>query len=337
MTPSLIRAFVAPASGPKWLVLVGLDRVMMDSDLLGRQSGNERRVLLVGASAGGWRVMAMASSNPVRVHGLLQERYVNQVFKQGVKPAEVTEAYRRMLNEIFSEAERRSIVESVRYDVAVHVTLARGIAGSRKRWLQALAMLAAAGSTVFTATSMRIFFKRILFHTRSQGWTPRFEGTVATLDQENLSDVALATGSVPLYFRPVADIAGAPPGRCIDGGMRDYHLNQRYLESNDGIVVFPHFQRRIVPNWFDRYASRRVPAADIGDNVLQIHPSEAFVQSLPGGRIPNRDDFKIFVDDPQERIRRWNQVIDAGQRLGDQLIEDIEMGRIPDLLEPLSE
>jgi len=28
----------------------------------------------------------------------------------------------------------------------------------------------------------------------------------------------------------------APPGRCIDGGMRDYHLNQTYLDLNDGIV-----------------------------------------------------------------------------------------------------
>ncbi|RLE22948.1 MAG: hypothetical protein DRJ65_12820 [Acidobacteria bacterium] len=333
LTPSLIRTFVAPASGPKWLVLAGLDRAMMDSDLLGRQSGNERRVLLVGASAGGWRVMAMASSDPVRVHRLLQERYVNQVFRRGVKPSEVTAAYRRMLNEVFIEAERTAIVESTRFDVAVHVTLARGAAGSRQRWLQALAMVAAAGCNVLTAKSMMLFFKRILFHSRPQDWELPFEGTVVKLDQGNLSEVALATGSVPLYFDPVADIAEAPPGHCIDGGMRDYHLNQKYVDSDDGIVVFPHFQRRIVPHWFDRYTSHRVPAADMTDNVLQIHPSEAFVQSLPGGRIPTRDDFKIFVDDSQERIRRWNQVIDAGQRLGDQLIEDIERGCIPDLIE----
>ena len=194
-------------------------------------------------------------------------------------------------------------------------------------------MVAAAGGNVLTEKSMRLFFKRILFHTRPQGWRSSFEGTVVTLDQENLPDVALATGSVPLYFQPLDDIAGAPPGRCIDGGMRDYHLNQRYLDTNDGIVVFPHFQRRIMPNWFDRYALRRSPADDVTDNVLQIYPSEAFVHDLPGGRIPTRDDFKTYAEDPGERIRRWDQVVDAGHRLGEQLIEDIETGRIPDLVE----
>ena len=182
---------------------------------------------------------------------------------------------------------------------------------------------------------MQLFFKRILFHSRPEAWRPSFDGAVVALNQENVSEVALATGSVPVYFEPLTDIAGAPPGRYIDGGMRDYHLNQRYLESGDGIVVFPHFQRRIVPNWFDRYVKRRAPAANATDNLLQIYPSEAFVRSLPGGRIPTRDDFKIFIENPQERIRRWRRVAEAGERLGDQLIEDIDGGHISDLVESL--
>lgn len=196
-------------------------------------------------------------------------------------------------------------------------------------------MLAAAGCNIATAKCLRFFFRRILFHSRPRGWTLPFDGTVAALDRDNLPDVALATGSVPLYFQPVVDIDGAPTGPCIDGGMRDYHLDQRYLESNDGIVLFPHLQRRIVPNWFDRYIDRRAPGADVTHSVLQIHPSEAFVRGLPGGRIPNRDDFKLFIDDPHERIRRWREVVAAGQRLSDHLVEDLEKDRIPDRVEPL--
>jgi len=97
--------------------------------------------------------------------------------------------------------------------------------------------------------------------------------------------------------------------------------------------VFPHFQRHIVPNWFDRYAPRRVPAADVTNNVLQIYPSETFIQSLPGGRIPTRDDFKMFADDPDERIRRWREVVAASERLGEQFVEDREAGQIPNLIE----
>ena len=100
--------------------------------------------------------MAMASANPERTHGRLLEGYVNQVFAPGVRPMEVTEAYRRMLKEIFTETEKRVIVESSCYDVAIYVALARGFAGSRHRWLQALAMVAAAGSNIVTAKSMRL-------------------------------------------------------------------------------------------------------------------------------------------------------------------------------------
>ena len=162
-----------------------------------------------------------------------------------------------------------------------------------------------------------------------------FKGVVRQLKAEGLQGAALATGTVPLYMEPTEAPRGAPPGRYIDGGLTDYHLNQVYVEPGQGIVLFPHFQRRIVPNWFDRYLPRRRPGREILADVLQLYPSRAFVQMLPGGGIPVRDDFLTYVDEPGVRIDRWLRSSRESDRLGEQLLDDVERGRIPDLVEPM--
>jgi hypothetical protein len=58
---------------------------------------------------------------------------------------------------------------------------------------------------------------------------------------------------------------------------------------------------------------------------------------LPGGRIPDRDDFKRFADSPGERISRWQIVVRESDRLGEQLLHDIETGRIPELVESMAQ
>ena len=115
-------------------------------------------------------------------------------------------------------------------------------------------------------------------------------------------------------------------------GLADYHLNQNHLGDGDGVLLFPHFQGRIVPNWFDRYVSR-LPAPAVLANVLQVFPTETFLARLPGGRIPTRQDFIDYADHPDQRITRWRTAATESDRLGDQLLIDLERGRIPDLLE----
>jgi hypothetical protein len=329
--PRMIRTFAGPASGPKWLVLAGIDRAIVKSDLLAHGDANERdRTLLVGASAGGWRALALASPDPAAALEEFEVGYVEQVFGREVTPVEISEAYRRMLSGLLTDERIDRIVHNPIVDVALHVVRARGPAGSSRRRLQAAAMATAAALNVLSDSTMRWFFKRLLFHTRPASWRPAFDGDVVALTRENLLQAALATGTIPLYMQPVRTIEGVATGRYLDGGLTDYHLNQTYASDREGVVLFPHFQERIVPNWFDRYLPRRTPAAAAIANLLQIHPSPEFVAQLPDGRIPNRDDFIRFIDDPRERIRRWRQVSAASDRLGEQFLEDIEHGRVPE-------
>lgn len=334
LQPSSIRALAGPASGPKWLVLTGIDRAIIASGLLTAtdHGGAGDRPLLVGSSAGGWRALALACPDPAAVYRELEDAYVGQVFSRNVKPADISAAYHTMLSRLMTPTRTRHVLQAARVDVALHVARARGPAGSSRHKVQAAAMVAAAGLNALSAWTMRLFFGRVLLHTSPPRWRVRFDGEVVPLTEDNLLSAALSTGTIPLYMHAVRDLPGASGGRFIDGGLTDYHLNQRYTNDVDGVVLFPHFQKRIVPNWFDRYLPRRTPSASALDNVLQLFPSLDFVAGLPGGRIPNRDDFIRLIDDPEERIRRWREASTASERLGEQFLDDLERGRIPDLV-----
>jgi hypothetical protein len=42
-----------------------------------------------------------------------------------------------------------------------------------------------------------------------------------------------------------------------------------------------------------------------------------------------------FVDDPRERIRRWDTVCEQSKILGEQFMEDVDSMRIKELVEPM--
>ena len=67
--------------------------------------------------------------------------------------------------------------------------------------------------------------------------------------------------------------------------------------------------------------------------ALLLAPSAEFVARLPGGRIPDRDDFYRLADD--ERIRRWRAVMAASEQLADELRELVETGRLEERVRPL--
>jgi hypothetical protein len=335
LNPETVGCVAGPASGPKWLVLAGVDRALIESGLATAPRG-ERRRLLVGSSAGAWRMLALAASRPLAVHAGLLRGYVHQVFPRGVRSSRVSAAYRRMLDDVFPAEEVRHVLGHPAVDLGLHVTCVPGLPRRASRWRH-VPMLGAIGALHAVAPAVaRGMMRRVLFHSRPPAFEPAFDGRLAPLTAENLPAAALATGTVPVHMDPVPSIPGGPPGPFVDGGLADYHLRQRYVASGDGITLFPHFQRDVLAVWFDRHPPRRRPDRQALDNVLQLYPSREFVATLPGGKLPDRDDFFTFVDDPDERIRRWSAIAAESERLGETFSADLEAGRIPDLLEPLA-
>lgn len=108
-----------------------------------------------------------------------------------------------------------------------------------------------------------------------------------------------------------------------------------FLNGNDGIVLFPHYSRRIVPGWFDKHLSWRKPAAANMKNVLLVAPSAAFIDRLPYGKIPDRKDFYRFTGGDKTRIEYWLKAAEMSRQLSQSFMSAVESGRIKNLVEPM--
>jgi hypothetical protein len=124
----------------------------------------------------------------------------------------------------------------------------------------------------------------------------------------------------------VRDIPGVGVGTYRDGGLLDYHLDLPY--QGDDLVLYPHFYEHVVPGWFDKSLRWRRASATNFRRALLIAPSEEFVASLPGRKIPDRRDFYGMSE--AERMRRWQVVVDESEALGDEMRELVTTGRIAD-------
>jgi hypothetical protein len=317
-----VEALVLPAIGPKWLVLSGFDRALMRAGWLAPQAS--RRLLLFGASAGAWRGFALAASEPLLAHDRLLASYCAQRFTRTDNAAAISDAYRQVLGGAFTDADRAAAVAHPRLDLAVATVRARGLLGKFEQRNAQAALLGLAGFlNALAARSQALFYERVVFATTGAATHPLLNGghgTVAPLRADNVLDVALASGTVPMYMQSVRGIEGAPAGAYLDGGFSDYHLNRPAAGS--GITILFLHQRRIVPSWLDKFLPWRTLDRRALDRLLLVYPDPEFVRGLPGGAVPTREDFHRFEHEPEQRIERWKKAAAQSGELGDAFIRD---------------
>jgi hypothetical protein len=128
-----------------------------------------------------------------------------------------------------------------------------------------------------------------------------------------------------MIMQPVLGIPNAPAGTYWDGGLIDYHLALPYAriaeQAESSLVLYPHFGPRIVPGWLDKSLPWRRTSKQQRhwfDNLLLISPSRSFLQTLPRGKLPDRQDFHHYGADHDARIRNWKKAISQAQRLRDE-------------------
>jgi hypothetical protein len=153
-----------------------------------------------------------------------------------------------------------------------------------------------------------------------------FRSQRATLDAANLAPAVLASCTIPFALQAVQDVPGGPPGTYWDGGITDYHLHLNYASMSEGLVLYPHFQPRIVPGWLDKAWHKRHRASVNLDNLVVLAPHPAFVERLPNAKLPDRQDFRDLRDDDVGRERIWRVALAESTRLAEDFARVVERG-----------
>ncbi len=327
----LISSMRAASGGPKGLMLLALDRYLLAEFF----PQSTQPVDVLGTSIGAWRMACYAQADPLAALARFEAFYLDQRYSAKPDREEITRECARLLAGILGEQGVVEIAANPRFRLHVIAARARGGAASenRQRLLGSMALLAA--SNMLSARAPFWFFDRVLFR-HAQGAFPWHDSLPLSANAElhagNIRDALMATAAIPLVLSGVRNITGAPEGIYRDGGLTDYHLAVPSAPQ-PGITLFPQFFPRVVPAWFDKSLSWRVPRPQDFADVLLLAPSQAFIASLPHGRIPDRQDFAAFR--PDERLKYWRTVLAETQRLADELHEVLTTGRVLEVIKPL--
>lgn len=333
LDPADISVIPGAAGGPKALGLHGLD-VALFGEWLPR-APRERH--LIGASIGAWRFAAACRRDPVPALAELARRYTEQSYPRGVSAAFVTRSVRELLSALFSG---REVEVTAHPHHRLHLLAVRGRGPlTRDAGLRRLAGFGAAVvANLAGRRHLRHVMERALFHDArglpdflapgrvvgalhpaTDGNAIRFDAFrthAVALAPANLHEALAASAAIPLVIDAVPDIPGAPRGLYWDGGLIDYHLHLPYARG-EGLVLYPHFTDRIVPGWLDKSLPWRRARGEWLDNVVLVSPSREYLSRLPGGKLPDRGDFKRFVADPAARMANWRTAIAESARLAE--------------------
>lgn len=328
----LIGSLAGASGGAKWLVLSQLDRVIVDRLLPEFRAP----VHMIGSSIGAWRFACYAQADPAAAIDRFERAYLEQSYSENPDTTEITRKSREILD--------RVLPSSVVADVLTHPTLrlnvmtvrSRAPTASELRPLLGAGLLAAMTANAVSRRALSLFFERGLFYDPREE-PPFFSATGfrlhrIPLNEQNLADAIMASGSIPMVLSGVRDIAGAPAGIYRDGGVIDYHLDLP-TTAGDRLTLYLHFFNWLKPGWFDRRLRwRRIDSRHF-DNTLLVCPSPAFIAALPGGKVPDRTD---FVRWPQaERVRIWCEVVERCRQLAEELERVLDEDELPRRVQPL--
>ena len=330
----------AAAGGPKGLILGPLDRFIFGQWL----PRTNRPVDLVGASIGAWRIATACLPQPVAGFEMLEEGYIHGDMKAppGRKlppPSQVSATFAANLRTMF-DGQVPAILTHPRYRLHVVTSRGRHVLAREGKWRTAAGYLGAALTNAASRRAMGAWLERVVFSGPvAQGAEPAalpfdirdYRTRHALLSSDNFFAVLQASGSIPFLLQAVHNIPGAPEGAYWDGGITDYHLHLAYKNGTaaedaagkpGSLVLYPHFQKAVVPGWLDKPWKRRHGASAALDNMLLLAPNPEWIARLPNAKLPDRKDFQVLTH--SERIRAWSIAVSAAKQMAEEFSEWLE-------------
>ena len=326
-----VRAVPAAAGGAKGLVLLPLDRFVFGHWL----ARSAHTVHLLGASIGAWRMAAACRRDADAALAQLAEDYITQSYPHapGRMPtaAVVTEHFRRKLDERLGAC-AAEVLSHPRWRLHVFTSRGRGLLHHAGRLRQPLGWAAAFAANAVHRRALGGWLERIVFADAREPLPlalSDYPTRQVALAEHNLVPAILASCTIPFVLEAVRDVPGGPPGTYWDGGITDYHLHLDYGGFGDGVVLYPHFGPHVVPGWLDKPWKRRHAATDALSRVVLLAPRDEWIAGLPGGKLPDRRDFKTWGDDEAGRQAVWRGAHAEAQRLADEFAEWVSRGGLP--------
>ena len=360
LQPQDVGVVPGAAGGPKGLILGPLDRFIF-GDWLAR---SDHDVHLVGASIGAWRMATACLNNPVAGFEKLEHDYIRQDY--ALKPGEkfpsadtVSEDFGRNLASFYA-GKVDGVLNHPRYKLHIITSRGRHILRKERKLATPLGYLGAFLSNGVARKAMGAWLERVVFSSQNAALpfdARDYKTRQIDLTKTNFNAALQASCSIPFVLRSVRDIPGAPPGAYWDGGITDYHLHLNYahhfiaararktaatglndayfepkIASNANLVLYPHFQKAVVPGWLDKGLKWRHKPTGFLDRMVVLAPDADWVRTLPNGKLPDRNDFVRFADDPTTRIAAWGRATREAQRLADELAERLRHDDIGEVL-----
>ena len=348
LQPQDVKVVPGAAGGPKGLVLGPLDRFIFGDWL----ASTTQPVHLVGASIGAWRMATACLSNPVSAFQRLENDYIRQHFEvlpgqNRPSAARVSEQFGQNLKDFYG-GRVQEVLQHPRYRLHIVTSRGRHLLAREHGLRTPLGYLGAFLTNTVHRKAMGAWLERVVFSSPASALpgapcaplpfaTSDYRTRQVTLDEANFNPALQASCSIPFMLKAVHNIPGAPPGAYWDGGITDYHLHLNYASEliadyaddtgatgqnglkNPGLVLYPHFQKAVVPGWLDKSLKWRHGATHFLDNMVLLAPDPTWVQTLPNGKLPDRNDFLRYGSDLPGRIKAWRAAAAASRQLADEL------------------
>ena len=275
----------------------------------------------------------------------LARDYIGQTYEhapgKAPKAAHVSEVFGAKLAERFGGREAEVLGHP---RLRLHVVTSRGrhLLGREHRVRTPLGYLGAFLSNAVHRKAMGAWLERVVFSSplplSGGACTPLpfathdYRTRQIALSAANFNPALQASCSIPFLLQSVRDIPGAPPGAYWDGGITDYHLHLDYASMHEGLVLYPHFQRQVVPGWLDKSLQWRHRATPFLDHTIVLAPNPEWVRRLPHGKLPDRTDFTRFGADLASRVKAWSTAAAASRQLADEFASWLERPSMDDVL-----
>ena len=351
LQPQHIRTIPGAAGGPKGLILGPLDRFVF-GDWLAR---SQQPVDLVGASIGAWRMASACLNDPATAFARLEHDYIHQHYElapgqKRVSAEQVSETFGKNL-QAFYGGRVPEVLEHPRYRLHIVTSRGRHVLRTEHGLRTPLGYLGAFLTNTVHRKAMGAWLERVVFSsprvTSGERCTPLpfatgdYRTRQVALSEANFNPALQASCSIPFVLKAIHNIPGAPQGAYWDGGITDYHLHLNYSGAQSaiengadravsmgengaldvqGLVLYPHFQKSVVPGWLDKGLKWRHGATAFLDTMVLLAPNPEWVKTLPNSKLPDRTDFTHYGNDLAGRVKAWTAATRASQQMVDEFI-----------------